>query len=536
MAGAPVPRKGFHMIDATPLFRLYAQYRRRALAQQDPCTVQTQQLFSLVRRAANTAFGRAHGFSQIRTIEDYQRAVPLRRYEQMWSEFWEKPFPTLLDTSWPGTVPYFAVSSGTSLAATKYIPCTKEMIQSNTKAGLDVLAHHVLNRPSSKIFGGRNFLLGGSTDLKSQAPGIWSGDLSGISVAELPWWVKPRYFPSRELALISNWEEKINRLAHESLTNDIRMISGVPTWMLLFFDTLKELHGDSEVMLSKYYPNLELIIHGGVNFQPYLHQFEKLLEGTHAELREVYPASEGFIAVADRGYAEGLRMVLDHGIFFEFVPLEELGAEQPTRHWIGNIEEGVNYAIILSTCAGLWSYIIGDTIRFIDREVPRLLITGRTSYYLSAFGEHLIEEEIEDAITFAAGELHRTVNDFSVGPLYPSEHETLGGHVFVVEVNGGPLRRAERKQFEELLDARLCQRNEDYEAHRAGGFGLRSPRVEFMQKGFFNSWMAKRGKLGGQNKVPRMILKDALLQDLLAYVEHSSLRLEGEIADGSAQG
>jgi hypothetical protein len=512
------------VFDATPLLRIIAKRRQNVLRKQVPALTQERQLLALVRQAQETQFGRDHDFSSVKSVADFQKRVPLRTYDEMWNAYFKPAFPRLENVSWPGVIPFFAVSSGTSSGATKYLPYTHEMTDSNTRAGVDLLAHHVTNRPKSRLFGGRSFMLGGSTDLVEQAPGIFSGDLSGIAVKTMRWWAKQRYFPPTELALLKNWEEKIERLSQESLRANIRMISGVPSWLLIILKRLSELVPESEGKISKIYPDLELLVHGGVNFGPYYSTFSKLLEGSHAELREVYPASEGFIAVADRGYGEGLRLVLDHGIFFEFVPLEELGSSNPTRHWAGTIEKGVNYALVMSTCAGLWSYVIGDTVKFVDTNPPRLLVTGRTSYYLSAFGEHLIAEEVDDGVSYAASALKLSISDYSVGPVYPARPEDLGGHLYIAEFTERLPTAEECALFTQKLDERLSARNEDYEAHRAKGFGLNPPELLAVPSGTFAAWMKSRGKLGGQNKVPRIIMKQELFADLEAFARTTTGR------------
>ena len=508
------------MLDATPFLRLYARWRNSFLENRTPSELQTKALLKLVTSAAQTKFGHDHGFSSIKSVAEYQKRVPLRTYEQIWNDYWRDAFPKLDNVSWPGIIENFAVSSGTSSGTTKYIPCTAEILASNRKAAFDLLMHHVTNRPQSKILGGKNFLLGGSTDLTSPAPGIFCGDLSGIVAKQIPWWLESRYFPPASLTTIKNWDEKVDAFARASLKEDIRMISGVPAWMLIFFDALKKIAPGGEAGVAAIYRNLEMVVHGGVNFNPYLDRFNEILQGSNCELREVYPASEGFIAIADRGFGDGLRMNLDHGIFYEFVPLEELENKQPTRHWIGNVEKDINYAVVMTTCAGLWSYVIGDTVRFVDAESPRVLVTGRTSYYLSAFGEHLIAEEIEDGITTASRSEHLEVSDYSVGPLYPKSDGDLGGHIYVIEFSQGTPSEEALNSFASVLDKRLCQRNEDYEAHRAGGFGLKPPTLVPVPAGTFAAWMSSRGKLGGQNKVPRIITKSELLSDLLNFVEY----------------
>ena len=517
MPPSPSPAKMGRMLNLTPILRLVAARRSYILASHDHASIQEDQLLQLVRKAAHTKFGRDHDFRSIRSVDDFQKRVRPRTYTEMWDEYWKSAYPNFDNISWPTPIKFFAVSSGTSSGKTKYLPVSPEMIRSNAKAGTDLLVHHVLNRPQSRLLSGRSFFLGGSTDLIEEAPRIFSGDLSGISAKTLPLWAKLRYFPPAELALIKDWEEKIDTMARASLRENITMLSGVPAWLLIFIKKMQAIAPNATAQVASFYPNLEMLVHGGVNFAPYHKQFTEILEGSHAELREVYPASEGFIALADRGSGEGLRMMLDHGIFYEFIPLEELNSPNPTRHWIKNIELGVNYAIVLSTCAGMWSYVIGDTVRFVDRDPPRLLVTGRTSYYLSAFGEHLIAEEIDEGISFAASAIGAQVGDYSVGALFPAETGGLGRHLYVIEFEGRVPAAEELATFIRLLDQKLQERNDDYQAHRAEGFGLDGPTVTVVSSGTFRDWMKSRGKLGGQHKVPRVINDPALLSNLRSF-------------------
>ncbi len=501
------------MIDATPLLRLYADRRARRLAAMDAVEAQQHQLLGLVREARDTRFGRDHDFDGVWTVEDFQERVPLRRWEDFWRDYWRHDFPTLENVTWPGRIPYFAVTSGTTAGATKHIPVSKAMVASNRKAALDVLAFHLQARPKSRVWGGPNFMLGGSTRLEELAPGILAGDLSGIAAREVPRWARPFYFPPGKLAEITDWEEKVRVLGRAALDADIRNISGTASWLLLFFEHLREVSKGGR--LVDWWPNLELVVHGGVNFAPYRARFERLLEGSHAELREVYPASEGFLAAADRGTGEGLRLMADIGIFYEFVPVEELDSPNPRRHWLRTVQPGVNYAVVMSTCAGLWAHVLGDTVRFVDTAPPRLLVTGRTSYMLSAFGEHLIGEEIEQAVTTAAEAIGAELVDYSVGAVFPED--APAGHLYIVEFAGGPPPPERLRAFAEAVDARLCALNDDYRAHRAGDFGMAAPRVQAVASGVFAEWMASRGKLGGQNKVPRVITDEALFRALREF-------------------
>ncbi len=499
------------MIDFTPPLRLYARWRRAALARLDNKAAQERELSRLIAKAAQTTFGRDHGFARIKSVADFQAAVPLRRYDDFWREYWKPAFPVVENVSWPGRVPYFAVTSGTTSGSSKYIPVTADMNRSNTRAGLDLLTHHVTARPSSRVFGGKSFMLGGSTDLVREADDVFSGDLSGIAIKRLPWWARQFAFPPIELALITDWEEKVRRLAALSTETDIRVITGTPSWLLILFDR-QQANAGRPVTARDLYPHLEMLVHGGVNFKPYRARFEHFLAGG-AELREVYPASEGFIALQDQAPEDGLRLLTDTGLFFEFVPVEELESAHPTRHWLGNVETDVNYAIVLSTCSGCWGYVIGDTVKFVSLDPPRLLITGRTSYMMSAFGEHLIGEEIEDAVAEAADEQGLAVTDFSVGAVYPESAGELGGHLFIVEFETSAPEGA-TNVFAKAIDDKLRARNDDYRAHRSEGFGMHAPQVRPVAPGTFAKWMKARGRMGGQNKVPRIINDQQLFADL----------------------
>ena len=505
------------MLDLTLPFRTYARIRSGKLAMQDPIAIQRQQLHRLLAKAKDTRFGHAHRFAHIHSVEEYQDRVRIRRYEDFWREYWQPDFPRLDNCTWPGTIPYFALTSGTTSGVTKYIPVSPQMLVSNRIAGLDIVTHHYTARPGSTLMRGLCFMLGGSTALNQLAPRIWGGDLSGIAGKTVPWWARLRYFPPCELETIADWEEKIARFGPASLATDIRAIGGVPSWLLLFFDKLAELRPNCERRLAGIYPDLEMLVHGGVNFAPYRSQFARWLEGSRAETREIYPASEGCIAVADRGNGDGLRLITDTGIFYEFVPLEELDSPNPTRHWVETLEPGVNYAVVLTTCAGLWSYVIGDTVRFVDRNPPRLLVTGRTSYFLSAFGEHLIGEEIERAVAEAAARVNVSVTDYSVGAVFPESVSEVGGHLFIVEFVERIIEDAQLRQFATAIDAVLCRINEDYNAHRARGFGMQAPQVHAVPADTFAAWMKSRGRLGGQNKVPRVISDASLFASLRAF-------------------
>ena len=502
----------------SPVLRPYAGWRLAQLRREHAPESQRKQLARLVRAAARTRFGRDHDFAGIRDIADYQARVPLRTYQQLWDDYWQSSFPVLDDVTWPGRIPFFAVSSGTSSGNVKHIPCSLAMVRSNKRAALDTVFQHVGLTPGSRMLDGGFFMLGGSTDLKELAPGVRAGDISGIAAIRQPFWAKPFTFPPMELRFLTNWEEKIERVAPLSLERRIRGLSGAPGWLLVLFENLASLRPRTRGRIVDLYPELELLIHGGVSFAPYKSRFDTLLEGSRVKLREVYAASEGYVASADRGPGEGMRLVTDNGLFYEFVPVEELGKGNPTRHWVGNLETGVDYAIALSTCAGLWSYLIGDVVRFVDRDPPRLLITGRTSYMLSSFGEHLTGELVETCVLEAARAVGREVAEFTVGTEFAQARGEWGRHAYLVEFVGGVPDPAQIERFTGALDAELGRRNEDYEERRAVPTGLKAPVVQAVPPGAFASWLKSIGRLGGQNKVPRVISDQEKLQSLREFM------------------
>ncbi len=466
----------------------------------------------LLRLAAATRFGREHGFESLADVAAYQRRVPLRTYEAFAAE-WLTPFPRLRDATWPGTIRFFANSSGTSGGPTKRLPISAAMLRANRAAAWDVLAWHLRARPDSRVLGGRSLLLGGTTALETLAPGVRAGDLSGIAAATVPAWLRSRLLPPEPVAAMTDWEAKMAALAPLTLEPPSRAaplvsISGTASWMALFFEAAGRLRPGAR--LAGLYPELELLVHGGVGFAPYRERFAHWIDGAPILTREVYAASEGFIAVADRGDGEGMRLMLDRGLFFEFVRVADLDSANPDRRWVADAQPGVEYALIVSSNAGLWSYVLGDTVTLVSRTPPRVLVTGRTSWSLSVAGEHLIGAELDAAMTEAAAAVGRILVEYAAAPLPPDAADARAGHLFVVELNGP----AETGAFAAALDAALRRRNEDYAAHRGGGFGLRDPAIRLVGAGAFESWMRRRGKLGAQNKVPRVVADAARLEDV----------------------
>lgn len=487
---------------ADSVLRTCAQRRVRMLDGLDVAKTQEQTLRRLLRRASQTRFGRAHGFDRIRSVADYRLRVPLRDYEAFWKEYWQASFPHLVHETWSGRVPYLALSSGTTSGTTKYIPVSGSMLASNRRAAWTALSWFRAAHPAAAIFTGRIFFLGGSTaltppDTSTDAP--LAGDLSGIAAREVADVLRPFTFPPLETALIPDWDEKLTRLAESSARMPITLLSGVPSWLLALFERLRQVTG--RACLADIWPGLRLVVHGGTRFDPYRRLFRALLGSDAIHLQETYPASEGFVGAEDPRFPGLLRLIPDHDVFFEFVPVEELHQDRPTRHTIREVEPGVSYAVVLTTCAGLWSYVLGDIVAFERGNPPLFRFRGRIRQHLSAFGEHLIGEEVEQAVAEAARLVGADVVDFHVGPVFPDLPSKPGRHRFFVEFAQANVAS---NAFAQALDRGLCQRNEDYRAHRSGDITMLAPDVRIVPPGFFTAWMRSRGQLGGQHKVPRL--------------------------------
>jgi hypothetical protein len=480
------------MLDGTPILKLFTRARLARIQSLDPAATQEALLLRLLRTAQATRFGTAHDFASIRSVAEFQARVPLRRYEEFWRDWWQPAFPAMQDSTWPGRVPYLALSSGTTSGTTKYIPVTRGQVAANRGAALDTLAWHLHEHPRARPFAGLSFMLGGSTALNDLAPGVLAGDLSGIATREVPRLLRSRAWPPEPIALMPDWEAKLALLAARTPREEVRVLTGTPSWLLVLLARMAR--GGAPP-----FQNLELLIHGGVAWAPYRDRLAPFLP-KGCSTREVYPASEGFIAIQDRGEGEGMRLVLDRGCFFEFVPVAELDTPNPTRHWAATIETGVDYAVVLSTNAGLWGYMIGDVVRFVERTPPRLLVTGRTAWMLSAFGEHVTGEEIARALDVAAAQAGIAVAEWCAGPEFAGE---LGRHRIVVEAEAPPAM-----PLAPAFDAALMAANADYASHRKGGQML-PPQVDLVPPGRFAAWMGAQGKAGGQHKVPRVIADPA---------------------------
>jgi GH3 auxin-responsive promoter len=496
--------------------RVYAAHRRRALegVARDAVRVQEATLLHLVRAARGTAFGRAHGFDEVRSVADYQARTPLGDYLRF-QPLWNRVLDGERDVTWPGRPHYWVKTSGTT-AGDKTIPVTPEAFQAHRKGGWDALLVAAERVDAEQLLGGPLLFLGGCTALAPTGKGSWIGDLSGLAVRDLPPGVRGRYSPGRAISSIPDWDQRIDAVAGLIEGQDLRLVSGMPSWLLILFERVaraRRTAGRPVASLSECWPNLGVFVHGGVSFAPYRPTFEEWM-GRPVEYVEVYPASEGFVAVQTERTG-GLTLMLDYGIFYEFVPLEDLGRARPRRHTVADVELDRPYAITLTTPGGLWSYLLGDTVRFTARDPLRLVITGRTRHFVNAFGENVIIEEVEQALVVACRRTGAEPAEFTVAPRYPSAGEARGGHDWLVEFRTPP---RDRDAFARQLDVALAALNTDYRTKRTGDVGMVGPRLLELPPGTFHRWMRERGKLGDQHKVPRVMNDRAVVEALLAAV------------------
>lgn len=478
------------------LLRPYASYVHRSVKSTAARAVDAQRdiLADLVRTARDTTFGQDHDFAGIRVYEDFKARVPIVDYEAF------RPYADRIrdgesDVSWVGKPKYFAKTSGTT-SGVKYIPLTRQSIPNHFGTARNALFNYIGETGKSKWLDGKMIFLSGSPEM-GDTNGIPTGRLSGIVNHQVPAWLRTNQMPSYETNCIEDWETKLERIVDETIGADMRLISGIPPWVQMYYERLLARSGKSTVL--ELFPNLEMFVYGGVNFEPYRKSLETLVGGRIPSV-ETYPASEGFIAFQDTQTEEGLLLNADSGIFFEFVPATEIHEEQPTRLSLGEVETGVNYAIILNTNAGLWGYNIGDTVEFVSLNPFRLRVTGRIKHYISAFGEHVIGKEVEDAMREAVAKHGADVTEFTVAPQITPPEGGLPYHEWLVEFSAPPAQPA---AFARDLDAAMVKQNIYYQDLIKGEI-LRPCVVRAVPAGGFRAYMKSQGKLGGQNKVPRL--------------------------------
>jgi hypothetical protein len=486
-----------------PFNALFSFLIRKRLQQielfvKDPHLVQLEVFHNLLQAARYTEWGKRHEFSTITTVEEFKRRVPVQEYEQVrpWVERLRRGEQNLL---WPTDIRWFAKSSGTTGGRSKYIPVSRESLEDcHYKGGKDLIALHYAQFPASRLYQGMSLVIGGSSNIEQFRPDAYSGDLSAIIVRNLPLWVEYRRTPAIETALMDQWEQKIERLARETMREDVRCIAGVPSWTLVLLKRVLELTGCAHV--KEVWPDLELFMHGGVSFRPYRSRFEELIPDTGMNYLESYNASEGFFAVQDRHRADDLLLMLDYGIFYEFMPLDQVGRDDPKTLGLHEVRAGEQYALVISTNAGLWRYLPGDTVRFTSTDPYRIQVSGRTRSFINAFGEELIVDNADRGIAEACAATGAVVRDYTAGPVYMA-NDARGGHQWAIEFERRP---DDLERFIDTLDRSLRAVNSDYDAKRTGDMALRRPVVHVLPDGTFHAWLKARGKLGGQHKVPRL--------------------------------
>lgn len=503
--------------------------------------IQRRQLLRLLARAQNTHFGRAHDFARLASLDErsvlpaYRKAVPVADWYAYKSEIARMREEAEPDVLWPGLVRDFAQTSGTT-AGDKYIPVSKAMMRSNYLAALDIFANIArFGLPLPRITAGRILFLGGSTDLSTSPQGIRTGDLSGIAAPMIRWPISEIYSPGQKIALMSHWPTKIEAMARACLDQDIRMVSGMPSWAIVLFERVIALarerggRGRDVSTIREIWPNLQIFVHGGVKYAPFEPRVRQFWSGSPSgddipSRLELYPASEGFVAMQDTPRDPGLRLNADIGIFYEFIPLDRMSDPDPPAFAADEVEPGQRYVVVLSTCAGMWRYILGDVVQF--DTIParldgsggsgpaRLRIVGRHRHFINAFGENLIVEHIENAVAAAATATGLVVGEFTAAPIYPMEGQK-GAIELAIEVQGDRAAREALAQFRDAFDLALKDQCVDYGTKRTDNLSMVAPTVTPLPVGAFHRWMESRGKLGGQHKCPRCANSREILDSVL---------------------
>lgn len=475
---------------------------------ENPLETQDQVFRSLVGQGANTEYGKQYGFADISDQDTFRRNVPIKDYDGL-KPFIERTLKGEQMVIWPGEIKWFAKSSGTTSDKSKFIPVTFEALDDcQFKGARDMLTIYCHNNPETRVFDGKGLLIGGSHEVNKYARNSYFGDLSAVLMNNLPFWVNLLRTPRPDIALMADWEEKMDLMIQETRGQDVRSISGTPTWTLLLIQRLIDENGVKD--LREVWPNIELFMHGGVSFEPYREQFSDLISGEMNYI-ESYNASEGFFGIQDNTCSENeMLLMMDYGIYYEFLPFNEMDNENARTVLLSEVELGKTYAMIITTNAGLWRYNIGDTIEFTDLNPFKFRIKGRTKLFINAFGEELMIDNAEKAIRKTSIETNSAVREYTAGPIY-FEDRKGGGHEWLIEFERPP---EDIDRYTEILDRYLKEVNSDYEAKRAGDMVLSAPRLQVCPDGTFYKWMKKRDKLGGQHKVPRLSNDRKIIEDI----------------------
>jgi len=474
-----------------------------------PHEVQLDWFKKLIQSARDTEFGKQHNFKDISSYRQFAEQVPVRDYEAL-KPYIDRMMMGEQNVLWASEIRWFAKSSGTTSDKSKFIPLSQESLEEcHFKGGKDMLAIYCNNHPESKIFSGKGLTLGGSHQINVKSGNTWFGDLSAIIMEHLPVWVEYMRTPDLNIALLGEWESKLERIAHHTIEEDVTNLSGVPSWMLVLLQRILEIKGSNNLL--DIWPNLELFMHGGVNFGPYRDQYKALIPSNQMHYLETYNASEGFFGIQDRDAHDDMLLMLDYGIFYEFIPADQFESNNPKVLWLDEVQTDVNYVVLITTNGGLWRYVIGDVIRFSSINPYRMRIVGRTKQYINTFGEELMVDNAERALAIACEKTGAIVREYTAGPVY-MELNNSGGHEWIIEFDKVPENLG---YFTEVLDNALKTLNSDYEAKRYKNMTLAEPLVHVAEQGTFYNWMKQRGKLGGQNKVPRLANDRRYLDGLL---------------------
>jgi len=481
----------------------------------DPEAAQKVWFDKLVSKAKDTEWGKTHGFSDINSISDFQQAVPIGDYESLKPHI-QKMMHGEADILWPGHIKWFSKSSGTTNDKSKFIPVSYENLQQcHLKGSHDTIALWYSSNPDTQLLSnGKGLIMGGSLQRFAEHPDTVIGDVSAIMLSNMPFYGKYFHTPTIDIALMSEWEAKIERMAHQVIKESLTNVGGVPTWTIILFRRILELTGKKNIL--EVFPNFELYMHGGVSFTPYREQFKAFLPSDTVQYREIYNASEGFFASQYAKDDNGMLLLLDNGSFYEFLPMSELNSPNAKVLSIDEVELDTNYALLISTNAGLWRYLIGDTIKFTSLYPHLIQITGRTKHFINVFGEEVMVENSDKALTMACQATGAQVCEYTVGPIFLSEGK--GGHEWFVEFEKMPDNIA---IFSEILDKSLQSINSDYEAKRYKSMALESLVLNPVPKGCFYEWLKSKGKYGGQHKVPRLYNSRQYIDELKDFVKKS---------------
>ena len=477
-----------------------------------PQDIQNEVLSQLVKDAQDTEWGQKYGYAAINTIEDFQKSVPLNDYDAL-KPYIERVQRGEQNILWHTPIKWFAKSSGTTNDKSKFIPVSTESLEQNhIRCGRDTILLYTRNNPETNLYKGKSLGLGGSHYASSVNIDTYFGDVSAILMQHLPFWAQIYRTPAISVALMDEWEEKLQKMAEITATENVVSIAGVPSWMLVLLRHMMEINKVDSVL--DIWQNLELFIHGGVNFSPYREQFKAIIPSENMRYMEVYNASEGFFGIQDDPETDDMLLMIDVGVFYEFIPMEHFYDQNPKALTLHDVELGVNYALVISTNAGLWRYIIGDTVMFTSHNPYKIKITGRVKHFINAFVEELMVDNAEMALAEACKRTHAKISEYTAAPIFMT-NDSQGGHEWLIEFDEEPQNI---QHFAELLDNQLKALNSDYEAKRYKDMTLKFPTIQIVPKGTFYNWLKMKGKLGGQHKIPRLSNERQYVEEIVKLI------------------